>query len=216
MIEQFKIKNQKGTWWVVCPILPLVAAIFACSFWLSRPSLRRVPKCCITDSYSLGSSLFWGYLYLAFGLILLFPFLLSDMLGNPFFSLFILPFPFIGLFLLLHRAKYQKYKLLIDHLLVILVEKNNFRKSDFCFYYHSEQYSYDKVIPLIMDLQYSGILTFAEDDATVSYRFAGVDVPKQMEYEERVWDCCSCGAKNKQRVIVGESASCEYCQTPQM
>lgn len=220
MIEQLKIRNQKGIGLVVLLylILPFVAVALACFFWLSRPSLSRVPKYRITDQFALGTSLFWGTLCLIFGCIMLMPFLFSDMLYDQkmvvVFCFYFLPLPFTGLFILLHRMKYQKYKLLIDSLLLALTETTSLVKSRFCFYYHDKQFGFDKIIPFMRDLQYCEILTFAENEITVNYRFLGTEEGKTIEYEEKVWVCHSCGAKNEQRVIAGNSVCCEYCNTP--
>lgn len=220
MIEQFEIRNQKGIGLIVVLylILPIVAVILACRLWLSRPSLSRVPKCCITNQYSLGTSLFWGTLYLIFGSFMVLPFVFLGMDQDQtlvfVFCFMFLPLPFVGLFILLHRMKYRKYKLLIDAFLTFLAKKNSFVKNSSCFYYHDKQFSCDEIIPLMRDLQYCGILIFEENGVDINYWFPSIEGKKHVDYEEKVWVCHSCGAKNQQRVIAGKSVCCEYCKTP--
>lgn len=220
MIGQFEIRNRKGIGLIVLLywFFPMVAAILACYSWLARPALSRVPECYITRRFILGSGLFWGIFCLIIGFFLVMPMVFVCIIEPgplAFIFLFLtLPLPFTGLFLLLHRIKYQKYKSFMEDLLAALAGKNDFVKSHFSFYYQGKQYRYVELLPYLRDLQRSGILVFEDNENTVEYYFAGEEKKSKVVYEEKVWVCSACGAENKQQVIAGQAALCEYCRTP--
>lgn len=220
MIETYNLKNKRGIGLIVCFYLfvPPLAAALALASLFSKPSLLRVAEFCITDRFSLGTSLFWGILFSVFGFIMTIPFFVT---GEPFdhtlrifWGVFFVPMPFAGVALLLHRIRYRKYKMLADAFLATLQKDGSFRKDMFYFRYNDVQYTYDKVMPLMEDFRRCGILKFVETETEVNYYFPVKEV-KQEVYEEQVWKCCSCGAENRQQIVVGKAAACEYCGTLQ-
>lgn len=218
LIDHVKIRRRGVGLCVLLGITVLfsLAAVILAFVRVRRIRLNRVPQVLLFGRFSLGSSLFWGFLIFIIG----FMFCLvgfTEREDMVMMSVIFVPQALAGVLLTYYWFAYRGYKCCADALLERIAAKRRLTADDLCITIPGRTFKSEKTTAVLQDLNQEGSVAFTPcPDGGYEVWITSTELIEYLEKQMKIrresvktisWTCPLCGASN----TTPEDGVCEYC-----